>query len=80
MLGRKVLLWLCYSFRPMLLDERQDAISVEADDEDFDPEGMFAAEVLLISCAGLVSIEAGTKAVRSVNFSIKEHLGNGQVD
>ncbi|KAL9112035.1 MAG: hypothetical protein Q9227_003655 [Pyrenula ochraceoflavens] len=79
-IGVKALMWLCHSLRPLQLRELQHAIGVEHDDEDFDEDGLSGAEVLITSCAGLVTLDSGTDIVRFVNFSIKKYLSSGGGD
>ncbi|KAL9616300.1 MAG: hypothetical protein Q9160_008813 [Pyrenula sp. 1 TL-2023] len=73
-LAQEIIMWLCYSLRPIRVCELQHALSVELEDEDFIEDGLSPVNVLIISCAGLVTIDYDFEIIRFVNFSIKEYL------
>ncbi|KAK8137557.1 hypothetical protein PG984_003050 [Apiospora sp. TS-2023a] len=53
-LARRMILWLCYSQRPLLESEIQHAMATEMDDEDFDPDGITPGDLLQDCCMGIV--------------------------
>ncbi|KAK8071376.1 hypothetical protein PG997_011579 [Apiospora hydei] len=53
-LARKLLLWLCYSQRPLRESEIQHALATELGDDDFDDDGLTPGELLQACCLGIV--------------------------
>jgi hypothetical protein len=49
-LAQRVVLWICYSQRPLHEAELQHAIATELGDEDFDPDGITPGDLLRSSC------------------------------
>jgi ankyrin repeat protein len=56
-LAQRVILWICYAQRPLHEVELQHAIATELEDEDFDPDGITAGDLLRSSCMGLVTCD-----------------------
>jgi hypothetical protein len=56
-LAQRVVLWICYSQRPLHEAELQHAIATELGDEDFDPDGITPGDLLRSSCMGLVTCD-----------------------
>jgi len=73
-LGLKVLMWVVYAERPLLVDELSHALAVEIGSADLDPNNVPALRTLLSSCLGLVTVEASSSTVRLVHFTLQEHL------
>ncbi|KAK8075919.1 ankyrin repeat-containing domain protein [Apiospora phragmitis] len=53
-LACKMLLWLCYTQRPLLESEIQHALATELGDNDFDLDGITPGELLQACCMGIV--------------------------
>ena len=75
-LGRKALMWVLYSERPLRADELCHALGVEIGSADLDPENIPALRTLLSSCLGLLKFEGSSSIVRPVHFTLKEHLSS----
>ena len=73
-LGLKVLMWVVYAERPLLVDELSHALAVEIGSADLDPNNVPALRTLLSSCLGLVTVEASSSTVRLMHFTLQEHL------
>lgn len=56
-LAKRMLMWMCYSHRPLHESELQHAIATEFDDDDFDPDGITPGEMLQDSCMGIVACD-----------------------
>jgi len=54
-LAQRVLSWICFAQRPLHEVELQHAIATEIEDEDFDPDGITAGDLIRSSCMGLVT-------------------------
>ncbi|KAI7975642.1 hypothetical protein EIK77_003997 [Talaromyces pinophilus] len=53
-LAVKVMVWICYTKRPLTLEELQQALATEDGEEEIDPENVESARSLLSCCLGLV--------------------------
>lgn len=53
-IARKAPLWICYSQRPLHVNELQHAIATELEDMDFDSDGITAIELISSCCMGLL--------------------------
>ena len=73
-LGLNVLMWVSYSERPLRVEELCHAVGVEIGSVDLDPENVPALRTLLMSCLGLITVEASSLTVRLVRVTLKEHL------
>ena len=73
-LGLKVLMWVSYSERPLRVEELCHALGVEMGSVDLDPENVPALRTLLMSCLGLITVEASSFTVRLVHVTLQEHL------
>jgi len=73
-LGLKVLMWVLYSERPLMVEELRHALGVELGSTDLDHENVPALRTLLASSLGLITVEASSSTVRLVHFTLQEHL------
>ena len=73
-LGLKVLMWVLYSERPLMVEELRHALGVELRSADLDGENIPALRTLLASSLGLVTVEASSSTLRLVHFTLQEHL------
>jgi len=75
-LGLQALMWVLCSERPLRAEELCHALGVEIGSAELDPENTPSVRILLVSCLGLLTVEASSSTVRLVHFTLKEHLSN----
>ena len=73
-LGMAALMWICYSERPLRVDELCQALAVEIGSPDLTPDNVPSISTLLGCCQGLVIIDKRASNVRLIHFSLKEYL------
>jgi len=67
MLAVKVMVWICYTKRPLKLEELQHALSTEDGEEEIDPENVESARSLLSCCLGLVVLSKADRTLGMVH-------------
>ncbi|KAH6896156.1 ankyrin repeat-containing domain protein [Coprinopsis sp. MPI-PUGE-AT-0042] len=70
-LAKRALLWVIYSEEPLTLQELQFAVACTPDNESFDGTALVSEDVLLSSCAGLLSVEGKRNTVRLIHYTAK---------
>jgi len=73
-LGMAALMWICYSERPLSVDELCQALAVEVGSPDFSPDNVPPISTLLGCCQGLIIVDKRASKVRLIHFSLKEYL------
>ena len=73
-LGMAALMWICYSERPLRVDELCQALAVEIGSPAFNPDNVPPISTLLGCCQGLVIVDKRASNVRLIHFSLKEYL------
>ena len=73
-LATRVLAWLSYSRRPMIVEELQHALAVEPDTKMLDWDNIIEESVLVSVCGGLVTIEDESRVIRLVHFTTQEYI------
>ena len=73
-LALRALLWISTSFRPLSVQELRHAVAVHPEDEDFDEEGLIEPNLIVSVCAGLIAIDAESKTIRLVHFTVDEYF------
>jgi len=68
------LTWICYSERPLHVDELCHALAVEIGASDFDPENIPSIGTLLGCCQGLIIVDREAPTVRLIHFTVQEYL------
>ena len=76
-LGMGALMWISQSERPMSADELCDALGVQMNSGDHNPDSIPSMQTLLASCLGLVTVDEEESKVRLVHFTLQEHLNRG---
>ena len=71
-LALRVLSWITNAVRPLRVEELQHAVSVELGDEDIDDGPLESAALIVSVCAGLVTVDAESRTVRLVHFTVEE--------
>jgi hypothetical protein len=72
----KVLSWLFYVARPLLMGELLEALVVEDGDRELHREYMLEPEDIIECCKSLVICEASTGLVRFTHYTLQEFLQN----
>ena len=75
-LGMRVLMWLHFAHRPLMLNELQHALAVEKSHTEFDADNIPPKKALLDSCLGLVVVDEETSTVRFVHYTLQEYFRN----
>ena len=73
-LAMVALTWICYSERPLQVDELCHALAVEIGETDFDPENVPSIATLLDCCQGLVTVDPEASIVRLIHHTVQEYL------
>ena len=73
-LAKRVLLWVCKSFRPLSFTEFQHALAVEPEMTEVDDDDIDDGDTLLSICAGLVVIDEEVRTLRFVHFTTQDYL------
>ena len=73
-LGIEVLMWVSHSERPLRIDELQNALAVNLETIDLDPENIRSEDVILGSCLGLVVVDRKTLTVQPIHHTLQEYL------
>ena len=72
--ANRILTWLCFSLRPLRVEELRWALAVDLSngEEDFNERRLLSREDIILLCAGLVMIDAESEEVRLVHFTTQE--------
>ena len=73
-LAMAALMWICYSERPLQVDELCQALAVEIGETDFDPENIPSIGTVLDYCQGLIIVDAEGSTVRLIHYTVQEYL------
>ena len=73
-LAERILSWISYAFRPLNVTELRHALAVIPGEDHFDEANMPDEEDLPTVCAGLISIEEGSKIVRLAHYTAQDYL------
>jgi len=72
--GMAVLMWISHSRRPLQVDELCHAIAIQIGSNDLDSDDIPTISTLLDCCQGLVTVDKDGSTVRSIHFTLQEHL------
>lgn len=73
-LAIKILSWLFYAFRPLLMDELLEALVVEDGDRDLQRDDMLTPADVVECCKSLVVHEISTGLVRFPHYTVQEFI------
>ena len=73
-LAMTALMWICYSERPLLVDELCHALGVEIGCAHFNHSHAPATETLLTCCQGLVTVDKEASTFRLTHHTLREYL------
>ena len=73
-LAMTTLMWICYSERPLRVDELCHALAVEIGSAHFNNDNVPAIDTLLVCCQGLVMVDKEASTVRLIHHTLREYL------
>jgi len=73
-LAMATLMWICYSERPLRVDELCHALAVEIGSARFNNDNVPATETLLTCCQGLVTLDKEASTFRLIHHTLREYL------
>ncbi|KAI9777066.1 MAG: hypothetical protein M1839_009117 [Geoglossum umbratile] len=73
-LAKQVLSWVCYTFRPLTVQEIQQALAVEPGEAELDKEAVPDEDILISVCAGIVAIDQESNVIRLVHYTAQQYL------
>jgi len=73
-LAMTTLLWICYSERPLRVDELCHALAVDIGSTHFNSDNVPAAEALLACCQGLVTVDKEASTFRLIHHTLREYI------
>ena len=73
-LAMTTLMWVCYSERPLRVDELCHALAVEVGSSHFNIDNVPAIDTLLACCQGLVTVDKEASTVRLIHHTLREYL------
>ena len=68
------LTWVCYSERPLKVNELCHALAVEVGAADFDSENIPSIDTLLECCQGLITVDKEASTVRLIHVTVQDYL------
>ena len=73
-LAMTALMWICYSERPLRLEELCHALAVEIGSTHVNNDNVPGTETLLACCQGLVTVDKEASTFRLIHHTLREHL------
>ena len=73
-LALAALTWVCYSERPLQVDELCHALAVQIGATDIDLENVPSIGTLLYCCQGLMAVDSEASTVRLIHYTAQEYL------
>src|SRR5207302_10360163 len=73
-LAKTTLMWICYSERPLKVDELCHALAVEIGSTDFDSDNVPLIDTLINFCQGLITVDKEASTVRLIHHTFQEYL------
>jgi hypothetical protein len=77
LLAERVLSWISFARRPLVVREMQHAIAVmnlELDESRIDEDGIPDEDLLVAVCAGLVTVDEGNNVIRLVHYTTQQYF------
>ena len=73
-LAMTTLMWICYSERPLRVDELRHALALEIGSTHFSSDNVPGAETVLACCQGLVTVDREALTARLTHHTLREYL------
>ncbi|KAJ7117114.1 hypothetical protein C8R44DRAFT_626942, partial [Mycena epipterygia] len=77
-LAHLTLTWVANAKRPLSVGELQEALAIEPDAMDLDPENLLDISIILSVCAGLVIVDKTASVVRLTHYTTQDYLDSIQ--
>ncbi|KAL8687291.1 MAG: hypothetical protein Q9224_005195, partial [Gallowayella concinna] len=73
-LAEKALCWVAYAYRSLSAPALQEAVAIDPDETDYDPEAIPAVSLILDVCAGLLIVDEEADVVRLVHYTAQDYF------
>ncbi|KAJ7117132.1 hypothetical protein C8R44DRAFT_593899, partial [Mycena epipterygia] len=77
-LAHLTLTWVANAKRPLSIGELQEALAIEPDATDLDPDNLLDISIILSVCAGLVIVDETASVVRLIHYTTQDYLDSIQ--
>ncbi|KAJ7117141.1 ankyrin repeat-containing domain protein [Mycena epipterygia] len=77
-LAHLTLTWVANAKRLLSVGELQEALAIEADATDLDPDNLLDISIILSVCAGLVIVDETASVVRLIHYTTQDYLNSIQ--
>ncbi|KAL8812638.1 MAG: hypothetical protein Q9200_000866 [Gallowayella weberi] len=73
-LAEKALRWVAYAYRPLGAPALQEALAIDSEETDYDPEAIPPVSLILDVCAGLLIVDEEAGVVRLVHYTAQDYF------
>ncbi|KAL8983073.1 MAG: hypothetical protein Q9205_002581 [Flavoplaca limonia] len=73
-LAEKALRWVAYAYRPLSAPMLQEAVAIDPEETDYDPEAIPAIDLILEVCSGLLIMDVEASVVRLVHYTAQDYF------
>ena len=73
-LGEKIILWISHAQRPLTIKDLQCILTLQEGDTDLDLHDLIPEELLISTCAGLVTVENLSERIQFVHSTAQEYV------
>ncbi|KAJ7117118.1 ankyrin repeat-containing domain protein [Mycena epipterygia] len=77
-LAHLTLTWVANAKRPLAVGELQEALAIEPNATDLDPDNLLDISIILSVCAGLVIVDETASVVRLIHYTTQDYLDSIQ--
>lgn len=68
-LAKRVLSWITYAQRPLIIQELQHALAVETGDQELDETNLPSVDLMISACTGLITANPENNIIRLVHYT-----------
>lgn len=73
-LSKKILMWVVFARRPLLISELRYALAVQPDSTELDEDFLPSTDLILSLCGGLVTVDNESGIIRLVHYTTQQYL------
>ncbi|KAI4236949.1 MAG: hypothetical protein L6R40_006001 [Gallowayella cf. fulva] len=73
-IANKALRWIVYAYEPLTVRQLKEALAIDPEADDFDPEAAPPITLVLHACGGLLVVDDETHVVRLVHYTAQEYF------
>ncbi|KAL9576780.1 MAG: hypothetical protein Q9212_006824 [Teloschistes hypoglaucus] len=73
-LAEQTLIWVIHTYRPLKFETIRHALAIEQGTKHFDPENLSDNDLILNTCAGLVTLEPESDNLRLIHYTAQEYF------